>query len=308
MNKTISTIIPFYNSALTLPRMLDSILSGTVLPSEIILINDGSTDDSSHIAAQYADMHSIIKLVNQPHSGVSAARNRGLKIASSEFISFLDADDFIEPDMYSELLAAITDESIDGCICGYFTEKDRVTTSFFSSSISLYSSSVLLEAMFTDENIRGFLFNRLFRADIIKNYEFNKNIDICEDLLFQAELYTNNNNLKFACINKPLYHYVQSDSNATNSLNLYEGLVFKYEPSFVLLQKLVNKQYVIDCYDSILCYSMYCLLKAYKTGNKTVLPQIKMLQKDIKAVKPSSVSKRRIIYIYAPLLFSHFLK
>ena len=307
MNTSISTIIPFYNCGNSLSKMLDSILNGTVLPTEIILIDDGSTDNSADIAKEYARNNSIIQLMHQQHKGVSAARNLGLLHANCSWISFVDADDYIESNMYESLVSAIT-EDIDGIICGKKKKKDNISTAYSGSSSRLYNSQELLKSMFVDDNIRGFLFNRLFRADILQNTEFNENISLCEDLLFQSELLTNNPALKFSYIGAPLYHYVQNEFNTTGTLNFFENNVFKYKPAFDILQRMVGEQFVVDSYDSILTHSMYSLLKIYKSVNKSVIPQIRLLQNELKYVKPSALSKRRMAYQYMPLLFSHFLE
>lgn len=308
MNKTITTIIPFYNSGDSLARMLDSILAGTVLPTEILLIDDGSTDGSEKLAQEYANQNPIIKYIRQEHLGVSAARNHGIESASCAWISFMDADDFIESDMYEQMLASINDENIAGCVCGYFTEKDGVTTPYIGHYAESITASELLKSMFTDDNIRGFLFTRLFNASLVKRYHFKEGITMCEDMLYQSTLLSANLSEKFIYVNKPLYHYVQNSSSATSSINLFNQTTFKYKPAFDLIRNLVPERYVDDSYSSIMEYSMYCLLKEYKKGNTATIPQIRMLQNELKNVHPTSSSKRRFAYIYAPLLYSKFMR
>ncbi|SDB46654.1 Glycosyl transferase family 2 [Pseudobutyrivibrio sp. YE44] len=308
MNKTITTIIPFFNSGNDLSRMIDSILKGTVLPSELLLIDDGSSDESVTLAKDYANRHSFIKYVKQNHAGVSAARNLGIELATGEWISFLDADDYVEPNTYELMLNAIADESFDGCVCGYFTEVDQLSTAYIGEYPDSLTSEMLLKAMFTDDNVRGFLFTKLFKASIVKNAAFDGTISMCEDLLFQTTLLKNNPNLKFAYVSQPLYHYVQNSSSATNKLNLFNGSEFKYKPAFDQIRKMLPEQYVEDSYNSILEYSMYRLLKAYQSGDSALIPQIRLLQKELKAVKPSNSGKRRLAYMYAPIIYSKLMK
>ncbi|SDI02988.1 Glycosyltransferase involved in cell wall bisynthesis [Pseudobutyrivibrio sp. 49] len=305
MNKTITTIIPFYNCGAGLCQMLDSILAGTVTPDEILLIDDGSTDNSPAIAMDYASKHPFIKYIHQDHAGVSTARNLGAKYATSHWISFLDADDYLEKNYYECMISGLTDKNIAGCVCGYFTEVDGLTTSYTGSYPKAIDSSTLLKAMFSDDNVRGFLFTRLFRAELIKDIYFNTAISMCEDLLFQTTLFSKNPDLKFTYINLPLYHYVQSSTSATNNINLFKGTVFKYKPAFDEIRNLISEDFVEDSYNSILEYSMYRLLKEYKNGNKEVLPQIRGVQTELKNVHPSHSSKRRLAYIIAPIMYSH---
>ena len=102
-NKLISIIIPIYNVQSYLKRCLDSVINQTYKNLEIILINDGSTDSSVQIAADYAAKDSRVKLITQPNGGLSNARNHGLKVATGEYISFIDSDDYVTPD-YIEYL------------------------------------------------------------------------------------------------------------------------------------------------------------------------------------------------------------
>ena len=308
MNTTITTIIPFYNCGNLLSKMLDSILAGSMLPYEILLIDDGSTDSSPEIAKSYSDKCSFVKYIKQPHSGVSAARNLGIKNATGEWISFFDADDYIENSMYEQMINAITDDSFAGCVCGYYTLKDNVSTAYQAGFPRTIDSKTLLKAMFTDDNVRGFLFTRLFKTSLIKDLTFNTDISMCEDLLFQTTLLSKNPNLKFAYVNSPLYFYVQNSSSATSSPVFFKDGVFKYEPAFSLIRGLVDEPYINDSYNSILEYSMYCLLKDYKEHGKQAVPQIRMMQKELKKSNPSKISKRRTAYTHAPLLYSLFMK
>jgi glycosyltransferase involved in cell wall biosynthesis len=314
MNRTISAIIPFYNCLGTLPGMLDSILTGSVLPYQLILIDDGSTDGSLAVAQNYAEKYPFFSVYSQEHSGVSAARNLGISKATGFWISFLDADDYIEPDMYEKMLSAIDDAwrsgsaDISGCLCGYFTHKEGVTTPYTRKNSSSLTSGEMLEAMFTDNSVRGFLFTRLFRADMLNDMSFDTNIKICEDLLFQTKLFSAKE-MQFACIDLPLYHYVENKSSASATRIYFENSNFIYKPAYDQIFLLINKYYISDSYNSILEYSMYTLLKSYRTDNSpATLAQIRLLQKEMRGVKTPffKKSKRRIAYEIAPVVFSRF--
>ena len=134
MNKTdnplVSIIVPIYNTSEYLPRCLDSIINQTHKNLEIILIDDGSTDDSSKIADDYAKKDKRIKVIHQKNAGQSAARNVGIKKATGEYINFTDSDDKQKPDFIETLLnlyktpAAKTDTSIAVCGHEYHWVKD----------------------------------------------------------------------------------------------------------------------------------------------------------------------------------------
>lgn len=303
MKKSISVIIPFFNSASYIGRMLDSILSSTYMPYEILLIDDGSTDNSQQVIEEYSSKYSIIKHVKKEHSGVSASRNLGIQTASGDFISFLDSDDYIEPNMYELMSEAITDDSFDGCICGYFTHKDGVVTPYFSKNGDTLYSEDILRCMFTDDNIRGFLHTRLFRRDILKDLSFDEDISMCEDLLFQSKLFSQKN-LKFAYVKAPLYHYIQNTGSATVSRLLFKDGTFIYAPAFDRIRQYVNSEYVDESYGSIIDYNMYTRLMAYKGGDKSVISQIRQLQALLKTVPMKKKDLHSFAYRYAPLLYS----
>ena len=96
-----------------LPRCVDSILNQTYRELEVILVNDGSTDSSPDICDSYARQDGRVKVLHKPNGGVSSARNAGLDIATGDYISFVDPDDWIESDMYQKLTAYISVEEVD---------------------------------------------------------------------------------------------------------------------------------------------------------------------------------------------------
>lgn len=109
MKALISVIIPVYNAARYLRRCLDSLVGQTYRELEIICVNDGSTDESESILTEYAGCDSRVKVIHQENSGVSVARNNGLAAARGEFVTFADADDWVEPFGYE-------------CAVGYFED------------------------------------------------------------------------------------------------------------------------------------------------------------------------------------------
>lgn len=118
MNK-ISVIIPVYNSEKFLDACIDSIVKQTYQNFEIILVDDGSTDDSPSLCDQYAAQDKRIKVIHQDNQGVSAARNNGLDLATGDLVSFIDSDDTLDEDMYELLVKLFEENSADITHCGY---------------------------------------------------------------------------------------------------------------------------------------------------------------------------------------------
>lgn len=113
MNDVISVIVPVYNVARYLPQCLDSILSQDHRDLEVIVIDDGSTDGSGAICDEYARRDSRVRVIHQKNGGAAAAKNAGLRVATGEYLSFVDSDDFLEPDVYGYMLGVLKSQNAD---------------------------------------------------------------------------------------------------------------------------------------------------------------------------------------------------
>lgn len=118
-NGVISIIVPVYNVEFFLEECVQSILGQTYTNLEVILVNDGSTDKSGELCNDFAAKDNRIKVVHKENGGLSCARNAGLEIATGEYVGFVDADDWIESDMYERMYAKIAENGADICICGF---------------------------------------------------------------------------------------------------------------------------------------------------------------------------------------------
>ena len=122
-NELISVIIPVHNAEPYLEQCINSIIDQTYRNLEIILVDDGSEDESPAICARFAEQDSRIRVIRRENGGPGPARNTGLDAAAGSFIAFVDSDDWIEPDMYERLLAACLAEDVDFAWCGTIYEK-----------------------------------------------------------------------------------------------------------------------------------------------------------------------------------------
>ena len=117
--KLISVIVTAYNIEKYLSRCMDSLLAQTYRNLEIILVDDGSTDGTPEICEEYVRKSNKVTVIHKENGGPSAARNAGLAIANGEFIGYVDGDDFIEPDMYQDMLSACLKTGAQIAICSY---------------------------------------------------------------------------------------------------------------------------------------------------------------------------------------------
>ena len=119
VNRMISVIIPVYNTAPYLARCINSIRAQTYTNLEIILINDGSADDSGHICDEYALLDKRINVIHKENGGLASARNVGLVAAKGDWIGFVDSDDWILPEMYERLLSVAKESGANMSMCGF---------------------------------------------------------------------------------------------------------------------------------------------------------------------------------------------
>lgn len=164
-NPLISVIVPVYNAEEYLPACLDSILKQDLREIEIIVVDDGSTDESGKIADRYAKGDSRIQVIHQENAHLSASRNAGMQLATGEYIAFIDSDDWIETDMFSSMYKVAKREESDVVICSVTVE--------FTKNNSLYFEKVSQE--YTERDTRNFysLFIELSQLHLF-NYAWNK--------------------------------------------------------------------------------------------------------------------------------------
>lgn len=149
----ISVIVPIYNVAPYLAKCLDSVRQQTYSDLQVILVDDGSTDDSPAIAQQYAEMDKRFILISQPNSGLSAARNAGLSLAQGEYVTFVDSDDYIDQDYLTTLLRQAEDYDIVQSGFRRVDDKGRILRCVYphpayrltSACFRLYKRTLLVE-------------------------------------------------------------------------------------------------------------------------------------------------------------------
>ena len=226
MNPKISIVIPIYNTAKYLPKCLDSILNQTYKNLEIILIDDGSTDNSGKIADDYAKKDPRIKVIHQKNAGQSTARNAGIKKATGEYISFIDADDEIRPDFIEKLLHAYNkDTAITVCGIHYKRLKSGAAHDVYINPLRTRKpkeskKAYILYLLAIDGRMYSSV-NKLYLTKIVKNLAFDQNLNFAEDTKFILD-YLNQSSGKITFVLKPLYIYnfgTETSTMSTVALN-----------------------------------------------------------------------------------------
>ena len=214
MNKLISIIIPVYNVEKYLEDCLNSVVNQTYKNLEIILIDDGSTDNSGKICDLYAKKDNRIVVIHKENAGVSSARNVGLKIAKGLYIGFVDPDDYIAEDMYEILYQNIIKNDYNISVCKYSRITDR---NFNKLSENRNNKSIVLnmcESMYymlsPEFGYDCSVWNKLYKKDIIKN--FDEKIIVGEDLWYNFKIFMQDNNKTIFYVAEKYYYYNRLDS------------------------------------------------------------------------------------------------
>ncbi|MCC6495859.1 MAG: glycosyltransferase [Propionibacteriaceae bacterium] len=164
-----SVVVPVLNVAHLLPRCLDSLLAQTHRPLEIIVVDDGSTDDSAEVMRRYEQRHSEVHLVSQRHRGVGPARNAGLSIAKGAFVSMVDADDWVEPEFIADLLAIAMDTGADVVVGGFSFDFLGLEVPFpFLPRTHSMTGPEAAELSIHMTRFPAFAWNKLYRRDLFR--------------------------------------------------------------------------------------------------------------------------------------------
>ena len=240
----ISVIIPVYNGEKYLPECLDSVLNQTYQNLEIIIVNDGSTDDTKTIMEDYSRRDSrILLLDNEESRGVSEARNYGINTSKGGYICFIDSDDVVKSD-YIEKLFSEMDDDVDVVCCGYYEVQDDVdnvlkehtlpnkTLKNVDESYSLYSDclteSVLMQAVW----------GKIFRKELFENISFEPLIVGEDEVLFVNVMISN---AVIKTINYLGYYYRFHGHSSLSEANT--GIVFaenNYKAKYIIAKRMEN--------------------------------------------------------------------
>lgn len=210
-HSTVSIIIPAYNSGGFICETIESVLKQTYLDYQIVIVNDGSTDNTAELIAEKFGGNQNIKVITTPNGGVSKARNIGIAYANSDYLCFLDSDDRLEPTFLETLVEKINQNKVDVQLCGYYkhytntVEKlpksnncQDILSQYLLGNMSFHIGSMLISKRFLDSS----------------NIRFNPNLCLAEDILFICKI------LSLAKLNiclEYLYHHQYREGSLTTS-------------------------------------------------------------------------------------------
>ena len=222
----VSVIVPIYNKENTLKRCIDSILFQEYKDLELILVDDGSSDNSAHLCDEYKKIDNRVIVIHKKNTGVSDTRNYAIKISTGEFIQFVDADDYITKDATKLMVRTIVENNADMVIANFY----RVVGKNASIKGDIDEKILMSTSNFADIMVKnpadyyyGVLWNKLFKSSIIKQYniKMDPKLKWCEDFIFNLEYMLNIKTI--VSLPVPIYYYVKMDGSLiSQNLNIYD--------------------------------------------------------------------------------------
>lgn len=212
MNPLISVIIPIYNVEKYLARCVDSIVNQTYKNLEIILVDDGSPDLCPQMCDDYAEKESRIKVVHKKNGGLSDARNAGMAVATGEYISFIDSDDYVSDDFFECLLDVMNKENSDIAECSVVKlyEDNRFDEFSDDLSVKTYDTQDAMSALIAENPFHQHVWNKLYKTELVKDipYAVGK---LNEDEFWTYQVFGRAN--KVSKLNNTMYYYFQRNSS-----------------------------------------------------------------------------------------------
>ncbi len=321
----ISIIVPIYNVEKYLVKCLDSLVNQTLKEIEIILVDDGSPDNCPKICDEYANKDNRIKVIHKQNAGVSAARNTGIEIATAEWLAFVDADDWVEEDMFEEAYKRTVNCDVDMVLFNFYSnyEKKEVVNKkipqedFITDNqdiIQQLKLSVLHETFGpynTSFTLMGAPWNKIFKASIVKENKIEFPLEVkgvFDDALFNLYYYDYVKKVVF--FNKPLYHYRRLSTSILNKfkpnkLEINQAIFNKIEE---YIKQHNDDELLKNAYNSRVVLYLHITINLYffnKDNTKSVREKIAELKETIetepykealKKVNPKYLTKLQRIY------------
>ena len=209
----VSVIVPMYNASSYIVKCLNSIQNQTYNNLEVILINDGSTDNTYDIVQNWIKKDDRFILVNQNNKGVSFTRNVGVRNATGDYILYVDSDDWIEKDMI-ESLVSLVEDNIDIVMCSYDNEENQSDFQIEKKNVEVWDKEKQITEFLLHKRFQGMLWNKLINRKLFDEVEFDNNVGYGEDAQIMWEILKKE--FKMKVTDMVLYHHVIQDNSISN--------------------------------------------------------------------------------------------
>ncbi|PGO33392.1 hypothetical protein CN984_04700 [Bacillus cereus] len=272
MKPKISIIVPVYNVAEYLEKCVESILNQTFVDFELILVNDGSKDQSGEICDEFAEKDSRIKVIHKKNAGLSVARNTGINAARGEYIGFVDSDDWIDPDMYEALYESCELSRSEISIIGMreVSEEGKTLMEYIPVHVNLKE---ILK--------RAYAWNKLFKRELfVNNNLYFMEGKYYEDLELIPKLFIKCN--KVTNVNKVGYNYLKRRGSITSDRNekILDNLWAYTQIKRYLLDEKVYLKYKEEFENGVLYFKKYYINILYDYPTKFLISNFKRIKND----------------------------
>lgn len=261
--KKISIIIPIYNCVDYLNRCLNSIINNTYKNLEIICINDGSTDNCLSVLKEFASRDKRFVIIDQKNAGVSQARNVGLLKASGDYISFIDADDYIHAQYFEFLLNAIQENNADIAVSNYKVTYTSENNSALHEQVPAFNQ-LNYSHLRPPHTLRSYIWGKLYKKSLLDNRYFDSNLKLYEDKDFAISLLCDFSSLKIVATSLPLYYYYMRENSATK---IFDNM-FALQSLNHMLTKAKEQKNNTLFYDEIFRHSMSIYENEFHQSNR----------------------------------------
>lgn len=214
----VSIVIPIYNAERYLEKCITTILQLSFKSYELILVNDGSKDNSLKICEKYAQQDKRVRILNQDNKGVSAARNSGMSVAEGDFIVFIDADDTISPRIMDGILSDVVSIDADICFWGYRIIGNGIERVVETGRYFGERKSEILYQLVT-KNLFGIACNKAIRSSLVRRKKLSFPVErkVFEDQQFMMRVWEYSDTV--ACLEAAPYNYIQHEESAYSSFS-----------------------------------------------------------------------------------------
>lgn len=264
LHELVSIIVPIYNSEFVLKRCVDSILQQTFKQIQLILVDDGSSDNSLLMCKHFAEIDSRVVVLNQENDGPASARNTGMDAANGKYVMFVDSDDCIHPCCVELMYKAIQQFDVSVVMCEY--GEDKCKESIYSKiQVDILNTSTVLRSGLNEKERTLYCWGKLWPAEAVRNHRF-KSYSFCEDNLFVVEFFLKYQKSIAYIKGFPLYQYLRHSNSI--SLNLSDRCFLdSLEIAETILRETDSCTY--DIRESAVNYAVNTAFFAYlQTGNE----------------------------------------
>ena len=242
----VSVIVSIYNIEEYLPRAIESVCNQTFQKLEIILVDDGSTDGSGRICDYYGAEDDRIRVIHKPNGGLASARNAGIEAASGEYITFVDGDDWIEENMYQDMVEALIQNGAQLVICNYKEVSEGAVRDTSTNEVTVWDKREALEAFIREDEsyrIDNAAWNKLYTRELLGDLRFPEG-KLFEDIVFTTRLIAASK--KTVYLHKACYNYVTDRSGSIMNSKRVERILTDQIPAYLekgrFLQQLGEKE------------------------------------------------------------------